>query len=80
MPIYEYKCEKCGHEFEEIIIGSGEDVVCPSCGSGETGRLMSCCRHKNGGAPAGLGEAPSAAAAPSGGCAGCSGGNCSSCG
>lgn len=78
MPIYEYKCDKCGHEFEEIIIGSGEDVECPKCGSTETGRLMSCCRHKSGGMPSGLGEAPSA---PSGGgCSGCSGGDCSSCG
>ena len=78
MPIYEYKCEKCGNEFEEIVIGSAEDVKCPACGSDKTGRLMSRCRHKSaGGAAVSLGEASSA---PSGGCAGCSGGDCSSCG
>ena len=26
MPIYEYKCEKCGHEFEEMLHFSERDV------------------------------------------------------
>lgn len=77
MPIYEFKCTKCGNEFEEILFGSDDTATCPACGSGETERLMSCCRrHKSGGVGDSLGQASSA----SSGCAGCSGGNCSTCG
>ncbi len=30
MPIYEYSCTACGHEFEELVRGD-EKPVCPSC-------------------------------------------------
>lgn len=34
MPIYEYKCEKCGECFELLRdFNSPPDAVCPSCGS-----------------------------------------------
>jgi putative FmdB family regulatory protein len=43
VPIYEYVCGACGHEFEELVMSaSGRDrVKCPECGSGKTGRQMS---------------------------------------
>ena len=43
MPIYEYRCKKCGHKFEEIVFSSSgaDDVRCPECGDGKTERLMS---------------------------------------
>jgi putative FmdB family regulatory protein len=31
MPIYEYTCRDCGHEFE-ILVRNGEKPSCPSCG------------------------------------------------
>ena len=31
MPIYEYKCKKCGKEYEEIMVAD-EIFVCPHCG------------------------------------------------
>ena len=31
MPIYEYACKKCGHEFEELV-RAGEQPPCPKCG------------------------------------------------
>jgi len=31
MPIYEYTCQSCGHEFEHLVRG-GEKPSCPSCG------------------------------------------------
>ncbi len=35
MPIYQYKCQKCGHEVEEILSFSDSEkylqTVCPKC-------------------------------------------------
>ena len=75
MPIYEYTCTKCGKDFEELVFG--DDLpACPHCGAAETRKLMSRCAHCNGGDDS---FAPSMPAS-SGGCAGCSGGNCATCG
>lgn len=42
MPIYEYKCRICGEKFEEFVFSHNEDkIVCPNCGSDDTGRLIS---------------------------------------
>lgn len=42
MPIYEYLCEKCGHEFErEQRITEDPIKKCPSCGSSQAKRLIS---------------------------------------
>ena len=30
MPVYEYACRKCGHEFEELVFGD-ERPSCPKC-------------------------------------------------
>lgn len=36
MPLYEYRCPDCGHEFEEIQKVSAPAITeCPSCGGGE---------------------------------------------
>ena len=41
MPLYEYKCKKCGHRFERIQTYSAEDAKeCPVC-LGEVERLIS---------------------------------------
>jgi putative FmdB family regulatory protein len=32
MPVYEYRCAKCDHAFEELVLGS-EEVACPRCSS-----------------------------------------------
>jgi len=78
MPIYEYVCEECGAQFEEIMSPTAPAPACPKCKSASTKKLMSCCRHSTGGSDAG--GARTAAAPARSGCAGCSGGNCSSCG
>jgi putative FmdB family regulatory protein len=53
MPIYEFRCEKCGHEFESLQKMSDPDPdVCPECGEhGSVSRLISAAgfRLKGGG-------------------------------
>jgi putative FmdB family regulatory protein len=34
MPIFEYRCESCGHKFEAILFGE-EKAECPSCHTGK---------------------------------------------
>lgn len=41
MPLYEYKCKKCGHRFERIQTYSAADPTeCPVC-QGEVERMLS---------------------------------------
>lgn len=39
MALIDYKCEKCGDEFFEIVNGENQKVVCPKCGSEEIKRV-----------------------------------------
>lgn len=43
MPIYEYRCTKCGTEFEKIVFSQdGEkSVPCPECKSKKTRKMIS---------------------------------------
>jgi putative FmdB family regulatory protein len=42
MPIFEFKCDKCGKEFERLVYSSeDEKVECPGCGSTETTKEFS---------------------------------------
>lgn len=83
MPIYEYVCQDCGKEFEELVFSHDEVPACPACKSGATEKLISACRTRMGGGSPDIesesSASSSASSAPSG-CAGCVGGNCSSCG
>ena len=40
MPIYEYACRGCGHEFEQLI-RTGDTAACPSCKGQDLERLLS---------------------------------------
>ena len=41
MPLYEYRCRKCEHEFEAIVSGrSGDEVQCPECSADNIDRLI----------------------------------------
>jgi putative FmdB family regulatory protein len=33
MPLYEFRCGRCGRRFEELVLSSAEKVACPDCGS-----------------------------------------------
>ena len=43
LPIYEYRCEKCGHKFEKLLLslGNPNEVSCPRCQSGVVRRVLS---------------------------------------
>lgn len=40
MPIYEYRCTQCGHEFQKLVYGQ-TTVACPSCRSPQVRRTLS---------------------------------------
>ncbi|NWF93637.1 MAG: zinc ribbon domain-containing protein [Syntrophaceae bacterium] len=43
MPIYEYRCRKCGEVFEKIqkVSEAGESLRCPHCGEEKPERILS---------------------------------------
>lgn len=44
MPMYEYACSKCGHQFEKLVKSASqrdEKIECPNCASTQTGRKIS---------------------------------------
>ncbi|MDZ7751477.1 MAG: zinc ribbon domain-containing protein [Gammaproteobacteria bacterium] len=42
MPIYEYRCDKCGHEMEAIQKMSDDPLIeCPACGEAALRKLVS---------------------------------------
>lgn len=69
MPIFEYRCESCGNEFELLVFGDGKDVVCPSCGKGKVVKKFSVFGVH--GVSSGQGGSP---------CGGCTSTACSTCG
>jgi putative FmdB family regulatory protein len=73
MPVYEYACSSCAHEFEELVSMSGDTLVaCPQCTSTTVTKLLSRIqRTRVGGdmpAAAGVGAAPRAGGCCGGGC------------
>ena len=40
MPIYEYACRSCQHEFEQLI-RTGDTAACPKCQGQDLERLLS---------------------------------------
>ena len=41
MPIYEYHCKKCGHDFEKLVPRAGTPVECEKCQSDDVEKLFS---------------------------------------
>lgn len=73
MPIYEYKCGKCGAEFERLVKSAETKPSCPECGSAKVEKKLSrfAASVKQSGCP-GRGICPEAGA---GGC-GCGHAGC----
>ena len=66
MPVYEYRCTACGHDFERYVPSGGTAVGCPTCQSPDVTRKLSVVALRAGG--------PAGSTAPAGG--GCCGGGC----
>ncbi|MFZ5651218.1 MAG: FmdB family zinc ribbon protein [Bacillota bacterium] len=60
MPIYDFKCKKCGHRFT-VITGMSErhKVTCPECGTGEVEQIISGCTILSGSGCSGKGSSGS---------------------
>jgi putative FmdB family regulatory protein len=41
MPIFEYACGKCGHQFESLVLPKSDPPRCPECQSRKLDRLVS---------------------------------------
>jgi putative FmdB family regulatory protein len=41
MPIFEYKCQDCGAQFEKIITSSSRSILCAKCESPNVDKLLS---------------------------------------
>ncbi len=66
MPIFEFICSKCQHQFEVLVSNSEKyNVHCPDCGANDVQQKLSIFNSpKQGGASVGQSQAPS-------GCCGC---------
>lgn len=74
MPMYEFVCEGCQNQFEELVFSQDEQVPCPKCGSSHVSRILSAFAFK-------CGDTFRSSSA-GGGCSGCKPGpsGCSGCG
>lgn len=74
MPIYEYACNSCGHQFETMQKMSDAPLsLCPACGKTELAKLVSAAGFRlKGEGWSGTTKRPSEPAIP----AGCGGGAC----
>lgn len=72
MPIYEYHCDSCGTDFEELVFSAADqmNVTCKSCSSDRVTKLMSGAAVVSGASKSTPSYTP-----PKGG-GGCCGGNC----
>ena len=68
MPIYEYRCNQCGSEFEKYVQSAQAAVACPGCQSARVTRRLSVLSMRSAGGPV-------ASGGMSGG-GGCCGGGC----
>ena len=63
MPIFEYRCDACGKEFEKLVRQSDPAPACPSCRSSDLAKKLSTF--------AALGSAPAYAEAAPSACGSC---------
>jgi putative FmdB family regulatory protein len=57
MPLYEYRCRRCGERFERLVRWNADpsEITCPRCSAAEPVRLISLPAGVHTGGAAGLG-------------------------
>lgn len=76
MPMYEFQCNACEEEFEELVRADDEVVECPACGTNRVTRKLSTFAYRS---VSGGTVTSSSASHSGGGCSGCASHNCGSC-
>ena len=75
MPMYDFYCTECAHEFEDMVGSNEACPPCPECGSSATERLVCAPNLKKGAMPFKVGPVrpmPKNKRPPcGGGCSGC---------
>jgi putative FmdB family regulatory protein len=76
MPVYDYKCQKCGKVFEKFIrsLSAAAEVKCEKCGSAKVKKMVTCCAISSGGKSENASSSKSSHS-----CGSCSGSHCSTC-
>lgn len=41
MPLYEYVCRDCDHDFEALVFGADDEATCPQCESRKVEKQLS---------------------------------------
>lgn len=42
MPVFDFKCQECGHKFDIVVSNRNKDQVkCPNCGADKVQQLLS---------------------------------------
>lgn len=70
MPIFEFVCGACGHEFEKLVGAAAARIRCPACGGRRVAKKFSVFGSKSGG--------KFTSSRPAG-CTSCAKSSCSSC-
>jgi len=73
VPLYEYVCQGCGLDFEELVFSRTETIACPECSSADVARKMSAFAIHGQRAD---GSSASASSCSKGSCGGCSSQGC----
>jgi len=53
MPMYDFRCPDCGHEFEDLVFGNRLPTQCPACFEDGIERKVSVCVSRVSGGSAG---------------------------
>ncbi len=68
MPLFDFRCSRCGERFEALVKSGQRGVPCPRCGAGDAEKLLSTFALRTGGSGGG-----------GSGCAGCTASSCAGC-
>ncbi len=71
MPIFEYRCQDCGAQFEKLTYGTDDKILCKQCSSARVEKQLSVFAVS-----AGSSHEAAPSCASGGGCCGMGGGRC----